>query len=57
MTTTTAFSAILAWFGGRRLSVPGWSGIVLVVNNSLSTFTLSFGSLDGTLLWMLSAFA
>ena len=64
MTTTTAFSAILAWFGGRRLPALGWGGIVLafagvvlVVNNSLSTFTLSFGSLDGTLLWMLSAFA
>ena len=64
MTTTTAFSAILAWFAGRRLSVLGWAGIVvafagvvLVVNNSLSSFTLSFSSLDGTLLWMVSAFA
>ena len=64
MTTTTAFAAILAWFGGRRLPALGWGGIVLafagvvlVVNNSLSAFTLSFGSLDGTLLWMLSAFA
>ena len=43
MTTTTAFSAILAWFGGRRLPALGWAGIVLafagvvlVVNNSLS---------------------
>jgi len=64
MTTTTAFSAILAWFGGRRLPVLGWAGIliafagvVLVVNNSLSRITLSFDSLDGTLIWMLSAFA
>ncbi len=64
MTTTTAFSAILAWFGGRRLPALGWAGIVLafagvvlVVNNSLDRITLSFGSLDGTLLWMLSAFA
>ncbi|TAJ39196.1 MAG: EamA family transporter, partial [Reyranella sp.] len=64
MTTTTAFAAILAWFGGRRLPGMGWAGIVLafagvvlVVNNSLQAFTLSFGSLDGTLLWMLSAFA
>ena len=64
MTTTTAFSAILAWLGGRRLPALGWAGIViafagvvLVVNNSLATFTLSFGSLDGTLIWMLSAFA
>ena len=64
MTTTTAFSAILAWFAGRRLSLLGWAGIavafagvVLVVNNSLTRFTLSFGSLDGTLLWMVSAFA
>ena len=31
--------------------------MVLVVNNSLTTLTLSFGSLDGTLLWMLAAFA
>jgi drug/metabolite transporter (DMT)-like permease len=64
MTTTTAFSAILAWFGGRRLPALGWAGIiiafagvVLVVNNSLTRLALSFGSLDGTLLWMLAAFA
>lgn len=64
MTTTTAFSAILAWLGGRRLPVLGWAGIViafagvvLVVNNSLTRLTLSFDSLDGTLIWMLSAFA
>ena len=64
MTTTTAFSAILAWLGGRKLPALGWAGIViafagvvLVVNNSLTTLTLSFGSLDGTLLWMLAAFA
>ena len=30
---------------------------MLVVNNSLSGVTLSLGSLDGTLIWMLSAFA
>lgn len=64
MTTTTAFSAILAWFGGRRLPALGWAGIVLafagvvlVVNNSLGAITLSWGSLDGTLLWLLAAFA
>ena len=64
MTTTTAFSAILAWLGGRRLPALGWTGIViafmgvvLVVNNSLTTLTLSFGSLDGTFLWVLAAFA
>jgi O-acetylserine/cysteine efflux transporter len=64
MTTTTAFSAILAWFGGRRLPALGWlgiviafAGVVVVVNNSLTRFTLSFGSLDGTLIWMLAAFA
>ena len=64
MTTTTAFSAFLAWLGGRRLPTLGWGGIitaflgvVLVVNNSLTTFTLSLGSLDGSLIWMLSAFA
>lgn len=64
MTTTTAFSAILAWFAGRRLPPLGWmgiavafAGVVLVVNNSLSRVTLSFGSLDGTLLWLVAAFA
>jgi drug/metabolite transporter (DMT)-like permease len=64
MTTTTAFSAILAWLGGRKLPALGWTGIViafagvvLVVNNSLTTVMLSFGSLDGTLLWVLAAFA
>jgi len=64
MTTTTAFSAILAWLGSRKLPALGWAGIViafagvvLVVNNSLTTLTLSFGSLDGTLLWVLAAFA
>ncbi|MPZ33790.1 MAG: EamA family transporter [Rhodospirillales bacterium] len=64
MTTTTAFSAILAWIGGRRLPLLGWTGIVIafagvviVVNNSLSAFTISIDSLDGTLIWMLSAFA
>jgi O-acetylserine/cysteine efflux transporter len=64
MTTTTAFSAILAWFGGRRLPGLGWAGIViafagvvLVVNNSLTGLTLSLGRLDGTLLWLVAAFA
>jgi O-acetylserine/cysteine efflux transporter len=64
MTTTTAFSAILAWLGGRRLPALGWAGIViafagvvLVVNNSLTRITVSLDSLDGTLIWMLSAFA
>ncbi len=64
MTTTTAFSAILAWLGGRRLPALGWAGIViafagvvLVVNNSLTALSLSFGSLDGMLLWVLAAFA
>jgi O-acetylserine/cysteine efflux transporter len=64
MTTTTAFSAILAWLGGRRLPALGWAGIViafagvvLVVNNSLTALALSLGSLDGTLLWVLAAFA
>lgn len=64
MTTTTAFSAILAWFSGRKLPPLGWAGIViafagvvLVVNNSLTSITISLGSLDGTLLWMLAAFA
>lgn len=64
MTTTTAFSAILAWFGGRKLPAQGWAGIViafggviLVVNNSLTALTLSWGGLDGTVLWVIAAFA
>jgi O-acetylserine/cysteine efflux transporter len=55
---------MLAWFGGRRLPALGWlgiviafAGVVVVVNNSLTRFTISFGSLDGTLIWMLAAFA
>jgi drug/metabolite transporter (DMT)-like permease len=64
MTTTTAFSAILARLAGRRLPALGWTGIaiafagvVLVVNNSLTAITLASASLDGALLWMLAAFA
>jgi drug/metabolite transporter (DMT)-like permease len=64
MTTTTAFSAILAWLGGRRLPALGWAGIViafagvvLVVNNSLSALTLAAASLDCALLWMAAALA
>jgi drug/metabolite transporter (DMT)-like permease len=64
MTTTTAFSAILARLAGRRLPALGWAGIavafagvVLVVNNSLTGVTLAAASLDGTLLWMLAALA
>lgn len=64
MTTTTAFSAILAWFSGRRLPPLGWAGIsiafvgvVVVVNNSLGAWTLSPGNLDGVGLWLLAAFA
>jgi len=64
MTTTTAFSAILASLSGRRLSALGWlgiaiafAGVVIVVNNSLSQVTLAATSLDGAAIWMLSAFA
>ncbi|HEY6980426.1 DMT family transporter [Reyranella sp.] len=64
MTTTTAFSAILARLAGRRLPTLGWlgivvafAGVVLVVNNSLVRLTLATASLDGALLWMASAFA
>ncbi len=64
MTTTTAFSAVLAWMGGRRLPALGWlgiavafAGVVVVVNNSLSHWTLALGNIDGALFWMLSAFA
>ena len=64
MTTTTAFSAILARLAGRRLPALGWigiavafAGVVLVVNNSLTRVTLSLGALDGALLWVAAAFA
>ena len=64
MTTTTAFSAILAWIGGRRLPVLGWlgigvafGGVVMVVNNSLAHWTIELGNIDGALFWVLSAFA
>jgi len=64
MTTTTAFSAILAWMAGRRLPALGWAGIVIsfagvvvVVNNSLVKFTLALANIDGALFWLVSAFA
>ena len=64
MTTTTAFSAILAWIGGRRLPALGWlgiavafGGVVMVVNNSLARWTLALGNVDGALFWAASAFA
>jgi O-acetylserine/cysteine efflux transporter len=64
MTTTTAFSAILAWIGGRRLPALGWlgiviafAGVVVVVNNNLGRVTLQLDNLSGALFWLLSAFA
>ena len=64
MTTTTAFSAILAWLQGRRLSALGWlgiaiafAGVVMVVNNSLSRFTLALGNLTARCSGCSSAFA
>ena len=64
MTTTTAFSAILARIAGRRLPGLGWAGIaiafagvVLVVNNSLTAFTIATSNLDGALIWVGAAFA
>jgi drug/metabolite transporter (DMT)-like permease len=62
MTTTTAFSAILASLSGRRLPALGWAGIViafagvvLVVNNSLNEITLAAASIEGTLMWLAAA--
>ena len=64
MTTTTAFSAILARIAGRRLPGLGWAGIaiafagvVIVVNNSLTAFTIATSNLDGALIWVGAAFA
>jgi O-acetylserine/cysteine efflux transporter len=64
MTTTTTFSALFAWMQGRRLPALGWAGIViaftgvlLVVNNSLTRFTLAVGSLEGAAFWFVAAFA
>ena len=63
MTTTTAFSAILASLSGRRLSALGWlgiavafAGVVIVVNNSLVRLTLALDNIAGALFWLLSAF-
>lgn len=63
MTTTTAFSAILAALAGRRLPPLGWlgivvafAGVVIVVNNSLSAITLALDNLSGALFWLLAAF-
>lgn len=62
MTTTTAFSAILASLTGRRLPAMGWlgivlafAGVVLVVNNSMSEIRLGAASIEGTLLWLAAA--
>ena len=64
VTTTTAFSAILAWMGGRRLPGLGslgifvaFAGVVIVVNNSLSSWTLALGNIDGALFWVLFTLA
>jgi O-acetylserine/cysteine efflux transporter len=63
MTTTTTFAAIFAWMQGRRLSPLGWTGItvafagiLLVVNNSLSRFTIDIGNLGGAAFWLIAAF-
>jgi drug/metabolite transporter (DMT)-like permease len=63
MTTTTAFAAILARISGRRLPALGWAGIaiafagvVIVVNNNLTRFTLSLGNIDGAVFWLVAAF-
>jgi O-acetylserine/cysteine efflux transporter len=63
MTTTTTFSALFAWMQGRRLSALGWTGIataflgvLLVVNNSLSRFTVAVDNLEGAAFWLVSAF-
>ena len=64
MTTTTAFSAVLAWIAGRRLPALGWlgiavafGGVVMVVNNSLARWTLALSNVDGAVFWAASAFA
>jgi drug/metabolite transporter (DMT)-like permease len=64
MTTTTAFGAILAHISGRKLSVAGWSGIAIafvgvaiVVNNSLTRFTISLDNIGGSIFWLVAAFA
>ena len=63
MTTTTIFAALFAWLQGRRLSALGWAGIaiafagvLLVVNNSLSRFTIAIGNLEGAAFWLVAAF-
>src|SRR5882724_9033537 len=61
MTTTTAFSAILAWLGGRRLPVLGWTtliGSLVLLPISLVFDSLAeFARLDDRLLgfWLYTA--
>jgi O-acetylserine/cysteine efflux transporter len=64
MTTTTTFSALFARMQGRRLSALGWTGIavafagvLLVVNNSLTSITLALGTFEGAGFWLVAAFA
>jgi O-acetylserine/cysteine efflux transporter len=52
--TTPIFGALFASFGGERLSLPGWTGVLLafagvclIVNNSLTAFNPGEGSLLG----------
>jgi len=59
ITSSTAFSAIIARLAGRRLPALGWlgiavafAGVVVVVNNSLARLTLSLDRIDGPLLWL-----
>jgi len=64
MTTTTAFSALIARANGRVLPAAGWlgiaiafAGVVLVVNNDLTRVTLGAVDPVGAALWLVAAFA
>lgn len=62
MATSPIFGAILATLAGQRLRRLGWAGILLaflgvflVVNNSLVSLTITFGSLAFDALWLANA--
>ena len=57
--TTSVFSALVDRIGGARLSAFGWGGIALaftgvfvVVNNSITELTVGDGSMTGNLLFV-----
>ena len=64
LATAPVFGAVLATLGGDRLSPLRWSGIALafagvfvLINNSVTEFTLGGGHALGDMLFVLAAFS